>query len=249
MKVVALLPARLHSTRIKTKLIQKIEKIPIILHTANRVKLCKLVNEVIVCTDSELIKNIVEKNGFRVLKTNKNLQNGTERIASVIHKIQADLIVDVHSDEALLHPKNIYRLINFHRKNKKFDIVVPHKKSLVSGDHNIVKLIFKRNNKVIYFSRSKSPYPFRKNNFFFHHLDIISFLPQALKKFKKLKISVLEGTEGIELLRAIENDLNVGTFSINTKTFSINTINDLRKAKKIMKNDKLLKKYIEKIKL
>ena len=59
----------------------------------------------------------------------------------------------------------------------------------------------------------------------------------------------MEGTEGIELLRAIENDLNVGTFSINTKTFSINTINDLRKAKKIMKNDKLLKKYIEKIKL
>jgi len=246
MKVVALLPARLHSTRIKTKLIQKIQNIPIILHTANRVKLCKLVNEVIVCTESELIKKIVEKNGFRVLKTKKYFQNGTERIASVIHKIKADLVVDVHADEALLDPKNIYKLINFHKKNKKFDIVVPHKKSLDSGDQNIVKLIFKSNQKVIYFSRSKSPYPFRKKNFFYHHLDIISFLPQSLKKIKMFKKGPLEKIEGIELLRAIENDMNVGTFNIKTKTFSINTNQDLRKAKLILKNDKLVKKYIEK---
>ena len=47
MKIVALLPARLKSTRIKEKLLQKIENIPLILHTAYRVKLCKLINEAI----------------------------------------------------------------------------------------------------------------------------------------------------------------------------------------------------------
>ena len=56
--------------------------------------------------------------------TEKNLANGTERIASIIHKIKADLVIDVHADEAILDPNNIKKLINFHKKNfSKFDLI------------------------------------------------------------------------------------------------------------------------------
>ena len=249
MKTVALLPARLESKRIKKKLLKKIKNIPLILHTANRVKLCPLVNRVVICTDSQEIKKLLEKNNFEVLMTQKKFKNGTERIASIIKKIKADLIIDVHADEGILNPNNLTKLINFHKKNKHFDIIVPHKKSRDSRDENVVKLVFSSNNKVLYFTRSKAPYPYKSRTNFFHHLDIISFKPEALKSFGKLKPSNLESIEGIELLRALENNFKIGTFEIPTKTFSINTPSDLISAKKIISSDNFLKKYIDKIKI
>ena len=250
MRVLALLPARLDSVRIHQKLLKKINNIPIILHTAFRTKLCNLIDDVIICTDSKEISKLCKKNNFRTLFTKKNLSNGTERIASIINKIKADLIIDVHADEAILNPNNLAKLIKFHKKNlNKFDIVVPHKKNKSHVDKNVVKLIFLSNKKVIYFSRSAAPFHFRsKNKFFFHHLDYISFKPTALKKFKKFKIGELEKIEGIELLRAIENELKIGTFEIKTDTFSINTKNDLRLARKKFKEDKFFNKYFEKVK-
>ena len=247
MKVVALLPARLKSTRIKEKLLKKIESAPLILHTAYRVKLCPLISRVIICTDSKKIKKLYEKNNFEVILTNKKFLNGTERISSVAHKVKADLIIDVHADEGILDPTNLTKLINFHKKNKNFDIIVPHKKSSNAKDRNTVKLIFSKNKKIIYFSRAMTPFPFRVKGNFFHHLDIISFKPTAINKFKNLKISYLEKIEGIELLRALENDYKLGTFEIPTNSFSINTLGDLKLAKKLIKKDKYLKKYIEKI--
>ncbi len=249
MKIVALLPARLKSTRIKEKLLKKIDNIPLILHTAYRVKLCTLISRVIICTDSNKIKKLCEKNNFEVFMTKKKFLNGTERIASVADKVKADLIIDVHADEGILDPRNLTKLIEFHKKNKNFDIVVPHKKSLDPKDKNTVKLVFSKNKKIIYFSRAVAPFPFRVKGSFFHHLDIISFKPSVLKKFKNLNMSYLEKIEGIELLRAIENNYSLGTFEILTTTFSINTPKDLMLAKKLIKKDKYLKKYIEKIKL
>ena len=156
------------------------------------------------------------------------------------------MIIDVHADEALLDPKNLSKLINFHKKNIHFDIVVPHKKSLSSSDENIVKIISTKKNKVIYFSRAKAPFPYRKKGSYFHHLDIISFKPNALKKFKIFKKGFLEEIEGVELLRALENGLSIGTFEINTSSFSINTEKDLKNAKKILIKDKFIKKYFDK---
>ena len=247
MKVTALIPARLELTKIKKKLLKKIKKIPIILHTLNRLKFCKEINDIIVCTDSIEIKNKVEQNGFKTILTKKNFSNGTERISSVISKIKSDLIVDVHADEAILDPSNLTKLIKFHKKNNNFDIIVPHKKSFSSSDENVVKIVFTKKNKIIYFSRSQAPYPFRKKGSYYHHLDIISFKPKALKKFQKFKKGSLENIEGVELLRALENGLTLGTFEIKTNTFSINTQKDFKKAKKILNSDKFLKKYFDNI--
>lgn len=247
MKVTALLPARLESTRIKKKLLKRIKNIPIILHTLNRIKFCKEINEIIVCTDSLEIKHKVEQNGFKAILTKKNFSNGTERISSIINKIKADLVIDIHADEAILDPNNLTKLIKFHKKNRHFDIIVPYKKSLYCLDENVVKIIFTKEKKVIYFSRAQSPYPFRKKGSYYHHLDIISFKPHALKKFQKFKKGFLENIEGVELLRALENGLSIGTFEIKTSTFSINTRKDFKKAKKILSTDKILKKYINKI--
>ena len=161
MKVIGLLPARLKSRRIKEKLLQKILGLPVIVHTILRAKLTKSLTDLIICTDSKKIKFCTSRYS-RTLMTKKKHRNGTERIAEVAKKIKADLIVDIHSDEAMLDPKNIDKLINFHRKNKKFDIVVPHKISKFSGGENVVKLLVNKYNQVLYFTRSDAPHGFRK---------------------------------------------------------------------------------------
>ena len=205
----------------------------------------KNVDEIVVCTDSKEIKKLAEAYGVKVKMTLKNHKNGTDRIAEIAKKLKADLFIDVHSDEAILDPKNVEKLINFHLKNYYFDIVVPNKISNKSGGENVVKIIPNlRDKSIIYLSRSDAPYAFRKSKKnFYHHLDTISFKPNALKMFSKLGQGNLEKIEGIELLRAIENKFKLGTFSIKTSSFSINTINDFNKAKGYLKKDKYFKKY------
>ena len=244
MKIVALLPARLYSTRIKTKCLKEIDGIPIIIHTLSRVKLAKGIDDIFVCTDSDKIKKLIEKFGEKALISSKKHKNGTERISEFAKKIKADLFIDVHSDEAFLDPKNIDKLIKFHKRNKSFDIVVPHKISKSSGGKNIVKLLINKFNEVMYFTLTSSPFGFRKKTKnYFHHLDIISFKPSALAHFSRLKIGYLENLEGIELLRAIENKIKVGSFPIKTNSFSINTPKDVLRAKNIMSKNKFFKQY------
>lgn len=248
-KIIILLPARYLSTRIKNKLLKNLNGIPLIAHTILRTKMIKNIEKIIVCTDSVIIKKLVEKFGIKSVMTSLKHKNGTERIAEASKKMKADLFVDIHSDEAVLDPRNVEKLIKFHLKNMHFDIVVPHKISNSSGGKNVVKMVFNKNNKILYFSRAKVPLDFRsKEDKFFHHLDTISFKPEALKKFSNYPEGKLEKIEGIELMRALENNLSVGTLPIKTNSFSINTSEDFIRAKKYLKTDKLYKKYYAKIK-
>ncbi len=247
-KIIVLLPARYASTRIKNKLLRNLNGLPMIIHTILRVKMIKNIFKIIVCTDNIRIKKIVEKFGIKSVITSSKHKNGTERIASASKFLKADLFVDIHADEAILNPRNVEKLINFHLKNKQFDIVVPHKTSDSSNGKNVVKMVFNKNHKVLYFSRADIPLAFRSNKQkFFHHLDSISFKPSALWKFAKFSEGDLEKKEGIELMRALENNLVVGTLPIKTNSFSINTIEDFFRAKKYLKNDNLFKKYKNKI--
>ena len=84
----------------------------------------------------------------------------------------------------------------------------------------LVKVIFSNNGKIIYFSRAKVPYDYKEKNVkYFRDLSIVSFLPSALKKYNQMKTGKIEKIEGIELLRAIENNLNLGPLVIKGSSF------------------------------
>ena len=97
-------------------------------------------------------------------------------------------------------------------------------------------------------SRSVIPNNFKENPKYYNkHLSIISFKPDALKKFALSKVSYLERVEGVELLRALENGLKIGTFAIKSSTFSVDIKEDYLKAIEVFKTDKLIKKYKSKL--
>ena len=110
---------------------------------------------------------------------------------------------------------------------------------------NIVKLVTNSKNEVIYISRANIPHAFKnESKYFKKHLSVVSFKPESLITFGESKISELEKIEDIELLRALENNLKVGTFTIKSDTFSVDILEDYLKAKKYFKSDKIKKNYL-----
>lgn len=241
---VGLIPVRLNSSRLYRKAILEIDNIPMFVHTYKRSLLSKKLSNVFICTDSKEIIKLAKKYKCNIIKTGINL-TGTDRIGEASNKLKNkfDLIIDIQGDEPLLDPKHIDRVIDWHSKNLNFDIVVPSLKSKNIDSPHVVKIV-KSKKKVIYFSRSQVPYPFKKKQkYFLKHLSVISFKPESLKKFKKLPQSNLEKIEGIELMRALENDMLIGTFNLEGSSFSVDTKEDFIKAIKFMNIDKIRGKY------
>ena len=243
--ILGLIPSRLNSTRLRNKPLLNIDGLPIIVHTLKRALLSKKLDKVIVCTDSKKIVDVVKKYGGKALLTSKKHQNGTERIAEVAKKFNAKLVVDIQGDEPLVDPKDIDKVIDFHVKNQNFDIVVP---SMISKTNpkskHLVKVIFNKSGKILYFSRALIPFNFRNNKaIYYKDLSIVSFLPKALKTFANSKMTYLEKIEGIELLRALEINLSLGTFISKGTSFSVDVNDDLLKAIDIMPNNPIRKKY------
>lgn len=243
--ILALIPSRLNSKRLERKPLLIIDGLPIIIHTLKRVQLSKKVDKVIVCTDSDEIKKIVEVHGGEAVITSSKHRNGTERIAEISRKYKkAKLIIDVQGDEPLVDPKDIDDVIKFHKQNKNFDIVLPMKKTRNADDKSLIKVVSSEKNKVLYFSRAKIPFNYKEKNInYFKDLSVISFKPQALNKFSKMKPGVLEKTEGIELLRALENNLVIGTFEAKSSSFGVNIKQDLLRAINEMPKNKVRRLY------
>ena len=242
--ILALIPSRLKSTRLTKKPLLEIDGLPIIVHTFKRVLLSKKIDKVIVCTDSNEIKNVVEEYGGEAILTSKKHKNGTERIAEVAKKFKARLIVDIQGDEPLVDPTDIDKVITYHQKNSNFDIILPIKKTKNADDKSLIKVVYTNKKKIMYFSRAQIPYNFKNKKInYFKDLSVISFKPNALQNFAKFKPSSLEITEGIELLRALENDLSIGTFISKGSSFGVNIKQDFMKAVSLMPKNKFRKFY------
>jgi 3-deoxy-manno-octulosonate cytidylyltransferase (CMP-KDO synthetase) len=244
--ILGLIPSRLNSTRLKNKPLLVIDGLPIIVHTFKRAMLSKKLDDVIVCCDDERIKEVVEKYGGKAVLTSKKHKNGTERIYEYAKKIKSSMVVDIQGDEPLVDPKDIDQVISFHKSRKEFDIVVPCMEANENevDSRNLVKVVFSKNNRIIYFSRAAVPYRYKDKKIkIYRDLSIVSFKFKALKAYNSFKQGKIENIEGIELIRAIENNLNLGTFVAKNSGFAVDVNEDLMRAINIMPKDKIRKKY------
>ena len=96
----------------------------------------------------------------------------------------------------------------------------------------------------LYNKRAKTPYNYNNKNVeYYKNISIISFLPKALKKYSQMKMGKIERIEGIELIRALENNLNLGTFVIKGTSFSVDVNQDLIKVIDVMPKNLVRKLY------
>src|SRR5215467_5457570 len=111
MKVVAVIPSRLASTRLPCKMLREIAGEPLLGRVYRAVKRCTSLSDVIVATDAEEILNYCQKQGFSVRMTSGSHRSGTERVHEVSTAVAAAVYLNVHGDEPLTRPEHIDSLI------------------------------------------------------------------------------------------------------------------------------------------
>lgn len=244
MKVIGLIPSRLNSSRLPSKALLDLDGLPVIVHVFKRAQLAKSLDEVYVCTDSSDIAGVVEAHGGKVIMTRSDHTNGTERIAEAALNLTADLFVDVQGDEPLLNPAHIDDVVAAHQMHPDWEILVPALAIAQPESKHVVKIVHDVNHRIMMMSRAAIPEPFRhRPDFYLKHLSIISFQPNALQKFSQLTATPMEIIEGVELLRALEHGMVIGTTILSGNSFSIDIKEDYSRAKVEILTDPIRKHY------
>lgn len=244
MKKIGLIPCRLNSTRLPNKPLKIIEDLPMFAHVYFRSKLSDL-DAVYICTDSTEIELIAKSLEINCIMTSITHTNGTERCAEAAQKLglsKNDLVIDIQGDEPMVSPSHINAVLK-EFLNKKCDIIVPFLYCEDFNKPNIVKILATVDNKILYMSRGDIPYFFRNNEPLKKHLSIIAFTYNTIAKFCSYHPSKHEIIEGIELLRAVENSMDIQTMELEGETRAVDTYEDLVYVREEMPYDPWLKIY------
>ena len=111
MKAIAIIPARLQSTRLPRKLLREIAGKPMLARVYEAARACKQLDDVIVATDAEEIMSMCQRHGWRAEMTSAQHRSGTDRVHEVSERIAADVYVNVQGDEPLGRPEHIDALL------------------------------------------------------------------------------------------------------------------------------------------
>ncbi|NPA74361.1 MAG: 3-deoxy-manno-octulosonate cytidylyltransferase [Epsilonproteobacteria bacterium] len=231
-----IIPARLASNRFPKKILANINGTPMVIATANRVK---ELDRVIIATDSKEVVDMANNYGFEAVMTSNEHKSGTDRINEVAQKLGIDedeIVVNVQADEPFIEPYIIQKVIDRLKKAQEIneDIFMVSCYKLISpkeaNDPNHVKVITDYQNNAIYFSRSKIPYDREEHLDYYGHLGIYGFTKKSLKEFCSLPLSPLEDIEKLEQLRAIYHGKKIAMIEVKSKSFGIDTKEDLEKA-------------------
>ena len=240
MKSIALIPARLESTRLSRKLLRELNGIPLIVRTAQNIIDFKIFDEVHVITDSTDIKNILDKYSISNFLSEKDHQTGTDRVAEYANNFDCDIIINVQGDEPFIKKQNLQIILNeFENDHSKIIDVISLKKRIdkqIDVDNlNNVKVVTDANDFANFFSRLPIPHN-RSNSFnqYYKHIGIYAFRKKALIEFPKMFISEIEKAEKIEALRFIYNDKKIKLLEIHNNIISIDTEEDFIEAQKFI---------------
>ena len=245
MKVAAVIPARLDSTRLPNKLLRDICGKSLIVRTYESTMNSKVFDEVFIVTNSKEIVRELEKNNANYFFEDKKYETGTDRIAGIASKINADIIINVQGDEPFIKSKTFTEIIDVFKKDKNklipvVSVMTPIDKIERSNPNN-VKVVTDINSYAIYFSRYPIPYD-RDDSLpsVFKHVGIYAFRKETLLSFSMLNKGNLEAIEKIEALRLLENEIRIKMILSREVFIGIDTEEDLTKAIKLIGEKKSL---------
>nr|WP_314752995.1 3-deoxy-manno-octulosonate cytidylyltransferase [uncultured Capnocytophaga sp.] len=239
MKIIAMIPARYGATRFPAKLMQDLCGKPVIVHTYQRVADTNLFDQVYVVTDDDRIEKAIHEVGGKVIRSQKEHNSGSDRLAEASKDLEVDIIVNVQGDEPFTDAENLKKVIDIFTNDSQRNIAVASLMECITNPEDIanpnnVKVVVNKFNEALYFSRSIIPFP-RDPNIavpYYKHIGIYAYRKDALQQFTQLPPSLLEETEKLEQLRYLENGFKIRLALTNIPTIGIDTPEDLEKARK-----------------
>jgi 3-deoxy-manno-octulosonate cytidylyltransferase (CMP-KDO synthetase) len=237
MKAIAVIPARLASTRLPQKMLRQIEGKPLIGLVYAAARSSPLLVEVIVATDSDEILDVCRQNGWRAEMTSTFHRSGTERVREISQRITADVYINVQGDEPLTRPEHIAALLDVMKDPHVLvgTLMTPACEGDINNP-NAVKVVTDVNGRVLYFSRATIPFdrdPIRPR--YFKHLGLYGYRKPALDRFVNLPESLLERSERLEQLRFLENGIDIFVAETPYDTVGVDTEEDLQRVAEILR--------------
>lgn len=203
---------------------------------------CSQLADVIVATDSEEIATVCYQNGWSHRLTSSQHRSGTERVHEVAQAIQADVYVNVQSDEPLARPEHLDLLLGLIEKK---GVEVGTLKTPCSPEDltnpNAVKVVTALDGRALYFSRAAIPFDRDRGGKVrcYKHLGFYAYRKAALDAFCAWPESELERSERLEQLRFLDHGIAIRVAETLFDTVGVDTEEDLRRVERILRERKL----------
>src|SRR5499427_8805934 len=238
MKALAVIPARLASTRLPRKMLREIAGKPLIGVVYEAVRSSPRLSDVIVATDSDEIMNVCQQHGWKAQMTSARHKSGTERVHEVSGREAADVYINVQGDEPMVRAEQIASLLQvMENPQAQVGTLMTPAVAVDIPNPNAVKVVAELSGRALYFSRATIPFDRDKTSpHYYKHLGLYAYRKPALDRFVTLPESSLEKSERLEQLRFLENGISIYCGETPHDSVGVDTEEDLQRAIEILKN-------------
>tara|TARA_B100001564_G_scaffold84240_1_gene68072 strand:- start:20694 stop:21431 length:738 start_codon:yes stop_codon:yes gene_type:complete len=244
LKILAIIPARMGSSRFPGKPLAKINNKPMIGHVFERVNQCNLLDKTVVATCDEEISEYVKSIDGEVVMTSDSHERASDRAAEALvylenkYNTTYDIIVMVQGDEPMTHPDMINEAVKPMMQDSSIGVVNLYadiKNDSEFNDRNCIKVVLDRYDDAIYFSREPIPHKKKGSDISMKkQVCIIPFKRDFLFQYQKMSPTPLEVAESIDMMRVLENGYKVRMVHTQHETQAVDTKEDLEKVQLLM---------------
>ena len=236
MRIVAVIPARLASTRLPGKVLRPIAGVPMLGWVYRAALACPQLDQVLIATDSTEVVAYADSQSWPSVMTSPDLPSGTDRVHAVSTMVDADIYVNIQGDEPLIRREHIDALL------RPFALAAAEVTTLSTpcspaeiDDPNAVKVVTASDGRALYFSRATIPYNRGIAMAPRKHLGLYAYRKAALQRFAALPPSPLESAERLEQLRLLENGISIYVEHTTFATIGVDTEEDLLAAEQVLR--------------
>lgn len=242
MRTLAVIPARLGSTRLPRKPLQLLAGLPLVVRVWERVMALGQFDAVVVATDSVEVEAAAAAHGARVVRTSERCQSGTERAAEVIRRHdEYDVVVNVQGDEPFVSLRAVLgatRMVT--DANYPIGTAAVLASPAILGDPNVVKVVANDRRQAMYFSRA--PIPFLRDpqdaelqrTQIYQHVGVYAYTRDTLMGWDTLPETPFEQIERLEQLRPLFAGIPIGVSLLDERVWpGIDTAEDLERANRV----------------
>jgi len=255
MRILAIIPARMASSRFPGKPMALIHGMPMIGHCYCRVQRCQELSETYVATCDSEIFDYIESIGGKAIMTADTHERASDRAAEAMLKIEeqtgerTDILVMVQGDEPMDTPQMISEALAPMLADERIDVVnlvSPISSTDEFEDPNTVKVVIDSSGNALYFSRESIPsrkkwseeVPMQKQ------VCVIPFRRDYLLKFNSTPETPLEKIESVDMLRVLESGAKVKMIPTSYPSIGVDTPQHLERVADLMREDALMKDYL-----
>lgn len=237
MAVVAVIPARMGSTRLPGKPLLAETGKYLIQHVWEQVRAARTIDRVIIATDDRRVVEAVSSFGGEAQLTRADHATGSDRVAEVAASLSADceMIVNVQGDEPEIEPAAVDQLVELARRRPDCPVATlacAFETVEQARDPNCVKVVLDSEGRALYFSRSLIPYPRQRGaqveapDNWLLHLGVYAYERAFLLRFVTWEPTRLEQIERLEQLRALERGVRIAVGITTRAAVGIDTPQD-----------------------